>query len=66
VKGDVLEIGPAYEDHRIIRLNFGDQIDAIKYVDPVTGSTLKHCKSPGYLSSPSLVTPQKIDCGRSL
>jgi excinuclease ABC subunit B len=44
VKGDVLEIGPAYED-RIIRVEFfGDEIDAIRYVDPVTGATLQ---SPG-------------------
>ena len=41
VKGDVLEIGPAYED-RLIRVEFfGDEIDAIRYVDPVTGDTLQ-------------------------
>ena len=41
VKGDVLEIGPAYED-RIIRVEFfGDEIDAIRYVDPVTGKILQ-------------------------
>jgi excinuclease ABC subunit B len=41
VKGDVLEIGPAYED-RIIRVEFfGDEIDAIRYVDPVTGEILQ-------------------------
>ncbi|NJR24286.1 MAG: excinuclease ABC subunit UvrB [Richelia sp. CSU_2_1] len=41
VKGDVLEIGPAYED-RIIRVEFfGDEIDAIRYVDPVTGKIIQ-------------------------
>ncbi len=41
VKGDVLEIGPAYED-RIIRVEFfGDEIDAIRYIDPVTGAILE-------------------------
>ncbi|MDB9512010.1 excinuclease ABC subunit UvrB [Kamptonema animale CS-326] len=41
VKGDVLEIGPAYED-RIIRIEFfGDEIDAIRYVDPVSGGIIQ-------------------------
>ncbi|WP_317134484.1 DEAD/DEAH box helicase family protein [Leptolyngbya sp. 7M] len=41
VKGDVLEIGPAYED-RLIRIEFfGDEIDAIRYIDPITGETLQ-------------------------
>ncbi|MFO0173056.1 MAG: DEAD/DEAH box helicase family protein, partial [Aphanizomenon sp.] len=40
VRGDVLEISPAYED-RIIRVEFfGDEIDAIRYVDPVSGEIL--------------------------
>ncbi len=34
MQGDVLEIAPAYED-RIIRVEFfGDEIDAIRYIDP--------------------------------
>jgi excinuclease ABC subunit B len=41
VKGDILEIGPAYED-RTIRIEFfGDEIEAIRYVDPVTGEILQ-------------------------
>ncbi len=41
VKGDVVEIGPAYED-RIVRVEFfGDEIEAIRYVDPVTGKSLQ-------------------------
>ena len=37
IKGDVLEIGPAYED-RLIRIElFGDEVEAIRYVDPTTG-----------------------------
>ncbi|USR91239.1 excinuclease ABC subunit UvrB [Phormidium yuhuli AB48] len=40
VKGDVVEIGPAYED-RLIRIEFfGDEIDAIRYIDPVTGEVI--------------------------
>ncbi len=41
VRGDVLEIGPAYED-RIIRVEFfGDEIDAIRYIDPGTGEIIE-------------------------
>ena len=41
VKGDVLEIGPAYED-RLVRIElFGDEVEAIRYVDPTTGEILK-------------------------
>ncbi|MGF1600751.1 MAG: excinuclease ABC subunit UvrB [Thermosynechococcaceae cyanobacterium] len=59
VKGDVLEIGPAYED-RIIRLEFfGDQIDAIRYIDPVTGETLQSLESLRIYPARHFVTPQE-------
>ena len=58
VKGDVLEIGPAYED-RIIRVEFfGDEIDSIKYVDPVTGATLKTMDSVNLYPARHFVTPE--------
>ena len=41
IKGDVLEIGPAYED-RLIRIElFGDEVEAIRYIDPTTGEILE-------------------------
>ena len=41
MKGDVLEIGPAYED-RLVRIEFfGDEVEAIRYVDPCSGELLK-------------------------
>ncbi|MGB7415216.1 MAG: excinuclease ABC subunit UvrB [Thermosynechococcaceae cyanobacterium] len=59
VKGDVLEIGPAYED-RIIRLEFfGDQIDAIRYIDPVTGETIQSLESLRIYPARHFVTPQE-------
>ena len=40
-----MEIGPAYED-RIIRVEFfGDEIDAISYIDPVTRNILQSLES---------------------
>ncbi|WP_421659198.1 excinuclease ABC subunit UvrB [Leptothermofonsia sp. ETS-13] len=59
VKGDVLEIGPAYED-RIIRVEFfGDEIDAIRYVDPVTGGTLQSIEAVNIYPARHFVTPEE-------
>jgi excinuclease ABC subunit B len=58
VKGDVLEVGPAYED-RIIRVEFfGDEIDAIRYVDPVTGATLQSLEALNIYPARHFVTPE--------
>jgi excinuclease ABC subunit B len=58
VKGDVLEIGPAYED-RIIRIEFfGDQIDAIRYIDPITGATLQSMEAVNIYPARHFVTPE--------
>jgi excinuclease ABC subunit B len=57
VKGDVLEIGPAYED-RIIRVEFfGDEIDAIRYIDPVTGEILQSLDALNVYPARHFVTP---------
>lgn len=58
VKGDVLEIGPAYED-RLIRVEFfGDEIDAIRYVDPVTGAILQSLEAVNLYPARHFVTPE--------
>lgn len=42
VRGDVVEIFPAHEEDRAVRLEFfGDEIDAIREFDPLTGRTLR-------------------------
>ncbi|AHB88911.1 excinuclease ABC subunit B UvrB [Thermosynechococcus sp. NK55a] len=57
VKGDVLEIGPAYED-RIIRVEFfGDEVEAIRYVDPLTGETLQSLQRLNIYPAKHFVTP---------
>jgi len=59
VKGDVLEIGPAYED-RIIRVEFfGDEIDGIRYIDPVTGATLQSVPALNIYPARHFVTPEE-------
>jgi len=58
VKGDVLEIGPAYED-RIIRIEFfGDEVEAIRYVDPLTGEILKSLEAVNLYPARHFVTPE--------
>lgn len=59
VRGDVLEIGPAYED-RIVRVEFfGDEIDAIRYVDPVTGEILQSLEALNIYPARHFVTPEE-------
>ncbi|MEN9520744.1 MAG: hypothetical protein RLZZ381_3332 [Cyanobacteriota bacterium] len=59
VKGDVLEIVPAYED-RVIRVEFfGDEIEAIRYVDPVTGEILKSMNGVSIYPARHFVTPKE-------
>ncbi|HEY9609750.1 DEAD/DEAH box helicase family protein, partial [Allocoleopsis sp.] len=62
VKGDVVEIGPAYED-RIIRVEFfGDEIDAIRYIDPVTGEIITSLNALNIYPARHFVTPDdKLD-----
>ena len=58
VKGDVLEIGPAYED-RIIRIEFfGDEIDAIRYVDPVSGGIIQSVEALNIYPARHFVTAE--------
>jgi excinuclease ABC subunit B len=42
VRGDVLEIFPSHEEDRAVRVEFfGDEIDSIKEIDPLTGRGLR-------------------------
>ena len=58
IKGDVLEIGPAYED-RLVRVElFGDEVEAIRYVDPTTGEILQSMDSVNIYPAKHFVTPK--------
>ena len=51
-RGDVVEVFPTYEDHAIRIEMFGEEIDSIAQIDPVTGRTLKkHERLPIYPKS---------------
>ncbi len=59
LRGDVLEIGPAYED-RLIRIEFfGDEIEAIRYVNPITGELLKSLERISIYPAKHFVTPKE-------
>ncbi len=62
VRGDVVEIYPAYSTGRIIRVEFfGDEIDRITEIDPLTGellATVKHAAV--YPASHYIVSAEKI------
>ena len=46
VRGDVVEVIPAYEEARAIRIEFlGDRIDAISEIDPLRGKVLRRLES---------------------
>ena len=56
--GDVVEVFPTYEDYGIRIEMFGDEVDSIAQIDPVTGRTLKkHDRMPIYPKS-HYVLPQ--------
>jgi len=58
VKGDVLEIGPAYED-RLVRIElFGDEVEAIRYVDPTTGEIMQSLEAINIYPAKHFVTPK--------
>tara|TARA_Y100001968_G_scaffold324685_1_gene364494 strand:- start:125 stop:2164 length:2040 start_codon:yes stop_codon:yes gene_type:complete len=59
IKGDVLEVGPAYED-RLVRIEFfGDEIEAIRYVDPTTGEILESLDQVSIYPAKHFVTPKE-------
>jgi excinuclease ABC subunit B len=54
----VLEIGPAYED-RLVRIElFGDEVEAIRYVDPTTGEILQSLDAINIYPAKHFVTPK--------
>jgi excinuclease ABC subunit B len=59
VRGDILEIVPAYED-RIIRVEFfGDEVEAIRLLDPVTGEIIQSLDRLNIYPARHFVTPEE-------
>ncbi len=61
VRGDVLEIFPAYEDDLAIRVEmFGDDIERISEIDPLTGKVRQRIHSATIYPSSHHVTPEDV------
>jgi excinuclease ABC subunit B len=59
VRGDVLEIFPAYEENKAIRIDFfGDLIDSITEIDPLRGKVLRKLRQVTIFPGSHYVTPQ--------
>src|SRR3954465_13031537 len=57
VKGDTIEIFPAYEEERAIRVElFGDTVESIKEIDPLRGKVLAEIEKMSIFPSSHYVT----------
>jgi len=60
VRGDIIEIFPAFEENHAYRITFwGDQIEKIQRVDPLTGKAIETVKNLEIYPSSHYVTPQE-------
>jgi excinuclease ABC subunit B len=60
VRGDIVEVFPAYEEDTAIRIEFfGDEVEAIKQVDPLRGKVKGALQSVAIYPGSHYVTPQE-------
>ncbi len=58
-RGDVIEVFPVYEDDAIVRIElFGDEVDNLERVDPLTGEVLGSLDAIEIFPASHYVTPQ--------
>ncbi|MGK7345114.1 MAG: excinuclease ABC subunit UvrB [Candidatus Nitrospinota bacterium M3_3B_026] len=61
VMGDVVEILPIYETDTALRVEFfGDEVDSVRKVDPLTGKVLKKLGSVDIYPGSHYVTPRDV------
>lgn len=61
VRGDVLEIFPAYEEERAYRVEFfGDDIERISEIDPLTGKVKSRKETITIFPGSHYVTPEEV------
>jgi excinuclease ABC subunit B len=66
VRGDRVEIFPAYEEEKAIRINFfGDEVESISEIDPLKGSVLNKLNSTTIFPASHYVT-QKMTLQRAV
>src|SRR5690606_22056343 len=59
VRGDVVEVHPAYEEDRVIRVEFfGDFIESLKWVDPIKAEVIEEIEDVEIFPGSHYVTSQ--------
>jgi excinuclease ABC subunit B len=59
VRGDTVDVFPVYEDERVVRARFfGDQVESLALVDPLTGEVLGEPGEATILPASHYVTPK--------
>ena len=60
VRGDVIEVFPAYEEERAVRIEYwGDEIESISEIDPLRGKVLHSLDRYGIYPGSHYVTPEQ-------
>ncbi|MFN8845600.1 MAG: excinuclease ABC subunit UvrB [Bdellovibrionales bacterium] len=60
VRGDIVEIFPPYEEQRALRIEFfGDFVDRLSWVDPLTGERLEDLDQVGIYPGSHYATPEE-------
>jgi excinuclease ABC subunit B len=60
VRGDVVEIFPVYEEHRVVRVEFfDDEVEAVSVVDPLRGEILEELESIAVYPASHYITPKE-------
>jgi len=60
VRGDVVEIRPAYEEEAIRIEFFGDVVESISIADPLTGKRLRSLEKLTLFPAKLFVTPEEV------
>ena len=62
VRGDTIEVHPSYEE-TVLRIEmFGDTVDRLTVIDPITGETLRDAASAPRSSRPPTTSPAPSGC----
>jgi excinuclease ABC subunit B len=61
VRGDTIEIFPAYEDDRAVRIQYdGDKVEKISYIDPLRGRVIETLPEVSLFPGSHYVTPREL------
>ncbi len=59
VKGDTVEVFPAYSQNAVRIEFFGDEIERLRWIDPLTGAVLEELEFVGIYPAKHFVTPEE-------